>query len=83
MSGVFRFCFTQALGMIEIMDREEAKKKRGLIRPAFKGEAAPIFDFLSEQVFHGNENYNWTAIVCSMNLDRSLKTDLTLDVWDQ
>ena len=45
------------------MDREKAKKKRGLVRPVFKGGAAPLFDFLSEQVFHGNENYNWTAVI--------------------
>ena len=63
MPGVYRFCFTQVYGMIEIMDKEEAKKKRGLVRPAFKGGAGPIFDFLSEQAFHGNENYNWTAII--------------------
>ena len=45
------------------MDRQEAKKKRGLVRPAFKGGAAPIFDFLSEQAFHGHENYNWTGVI--------------------
>ena len=45
------------------MDKEEAKKKLGLVRPVFKGGAAPIFNFLSEQAFHGNENYNWTAVI--------------------
>ena len=45
------------------MDKEEAKKKLRLVRPTFKGGAAPIFNFLSEQVFHGNENYNWTAVI--------------------
>ena len=62
MPGDYRFCFTQVLGVIELMDREEAKKKLGVVRPAFTGGAGPIFNFLSEQVFHGNENYNWTAV---------------------
>ena len=45
------------------MDKEEAKKKLGLVRPVFTGGAAPLFDFLFEQGFHGNENYNWTAVI--------------------
>ena len=63
MPGDYRFCFTQVCRMVELIDKEEAKKNRGLVRPAFKGGAAPIFNFLSEQVFHGNENYNWTAVI--------------------
>ena len=47
---------------MELMDKEEAKNKLGLTRPKFKGGVAPILDFLSEQIFHGNENYNWTAV---------------------
>ena len=45
------------------MSREEAKKKRGLVRPVFKGGAALLFNFLSEQAFYGNENHNWTAVI--------------------
>ena len=63
MTEDYRFCFTHISGMIELMDRDEAKKKLGVVRPAFKGGAGPIFNFLSEQVFHGNENYNWTAVI--------------------
>ena len=62
MPGDLRLCFTQVPGVMELMAKEEAKKELGLTRPKFKGGIAPIFDFMSEQIFHGNENHNWTLV---------------------